>query len=425
MPESKDNPKKRAGVCLACTYKCHDGHDLIELYTKRNFRCDCGTSKILAVRCKLDSNKIDDSDQNKYNHNFSGTYCVCKRPYPDPDDDVDDEMIQCVICEDWYHLRHLEGKVPDTNDFDEMICQLCTKQHPFLDNYSHFSILPKDDENSIVSDVNVTLNESIDVEKPSESINGMPNETANGTAEVSANGKPNAPVDSDENMESTNGAPNTSIASVNNVESKKGDGIESKNEDNEVQTQDILDDELNRCIRDIIEINKSNQNPDSGPSTSANSAPSNEGPPSKKRKLCDDETVASTSSSNVCRKPKTILHKLNGASFWTNDWRKALCQCAECTEMYKSGDIEFITDMEDTVLHYTEQGKAKERISSEDMLMNTISNMDHVGKIEAITCYNKLKSKLTDFLASFVTTDKVITETDVKNFFQSNDDKKN
>ena len=24
-----------AGVCLACSIKCHDGHELVELYTKR------------------------------------------------------------------------------------------------------------------------------------------------------------------------------------------------------------------------------------------------------------------------------------------------------------------------------------------------------------------------------------------------------
>lgn len=381
VPEAKENPKKRAGVCLACTYKCHDGHDLVELYTKRNFRCDCGTSKILAVRCKLDSNKIDDSDQNSYNHNFSGTYCGCKRPYPDPEDDIADEMIQCVICEDWYHVRHLEGKVPDTNDFDEMICHLCTKQHAFLDHYGHLSILPKDEENSIASDVNITLNES------------------------------------------TNGEPSASIVADVATE-KKVDG------DAKVETEDILDDELNQCIRDIIEINKSNQQPESGPSASTSArAPTEDGPPKKIRKCDEEAAVASSSvastSNDVCRKPKTILHKLNGASFWANEWRNALCQCAECMQMYKNDGIEFITDNEDTVHHYTEQGKAKGRISSEDMLMNSISNMDHIAKIEAITCYNKLKSKLTDFLATFVSKDQVITETDVKKFFQSNDDKKN
>lgn len=81
-PEARTDPKKRAGVCLACSYNCHDSHELIELYTKRSFRCDCGTAKILAVRCKLDSVKLDQNCKNYYNQNFSGLYCTCHRPYP-------------------------------------------------------------------------------------------------------------------------------------------------------------------------------------------------------------------------------------------------------------------------------------------------------------------------------------------------------
>lgn len=80
---------------------------------------------------------------NKYSQNFFGLYCTCSRPYPDPDDQVrkpsatrpssrccppvlrlcsvpslnqcvsvftvgvqvEDEMIQCVVCEDWLHGR--------------------------------------------------------------------------------------------------------------------------------------------------------------------------------------------------------------------------------------------------------------------------------------------------------------------------------
>lgn len=29
----------------ACSYSCHENHELIELYTKRDFRCDCGNNK--------------------------------------------------------------------------------------------------------------------------------------------------------------------------------------------------------------------------------------------------------------------------------------------------------------------------------------------------------------------------------------------
>lgn len=81
-PEARNDATKRAGVCLACSYSCHDGHDMVELYTKRNFRCDCGTAKILAVKCKLDAMKLDQNDKNSYNQNFSGVYCTCHRPYP-------------------------------------------------------------------------------------------------------------------------------------------------------------------------------------------------------------------------------------------------------------------------------------------------------------------------------------------------------
>lgn len=42
--------------------------------------------------------------ENKYNQNFDGVYCTCARPYPDPEGDEDD-MLQCIICEDWYHLK--------------------------------------------------------------------------------------------------------------------------------------------------------------------------------------------------------------------------------------------------------------------------------------------------------------------------------
>ena len=36
LPRSPDF--RPAGICLACSYNCHEGHELVELYTKRNFR---------------------------------------------------------------------------------------------------------------------------------------------------------------------------------------------------------------------------------------------------------------------------------------------------------------------------------------------------------------------------------------------------
>ena len=77
----------------------------MELYTKRNFRCDCGNHKFAASGggdaakcCKLAAHKdIAGNPENVYNQNYDGVYCTCHRPYPDPEDTVEDEMIQVVL----------------------------------------------------------------------------------------------------------------------------------------------------------------------------------------------------------------------------------------------------------------------------------------------------------------------------------------
>lgn len=127
----------RAGVCLACSFHCHEGHELVELYTKRNFRCDCGNSKFEDKQCNLEKSKSATNTENKYNQNFDGVYCICARPYPDPENENNDEMLQCVICEDWYHSTHLECKnIPGDDAYEEMVCASCMKKHDFLWRYA-------------------------------------------------------------------------------------------------------------------------------------------------------------------------------------------------------------------------------------------------------------------------------------------------
>jgi len=47
------------------------------------------------------------NEKNEYNQNFTGLYCTCHRPYPDLEipEGEEDEMIQCIRCEDWYHSK--------------------------------------------------------------------------------------------------------------------------------------------------------------------------------------------------------------------------------------------------------------------------------------------------------------------------------
>jgi len=135
-------PGQRAGVCLACSYHCLEGCELVELYTKRNFRCDCGTSR-MTNKCKLEPKK-EVNTRNRYNQNFLGLYCTCHRPYPDPEDATDDVMIQCVVCEDWLHGRHLnmgETAIPEDGSYSEMVCFECVEKLGFLQSYAGLSVV--------------------------------------------------------------------------------------------------------------------------------------------------------------------------------------------------------------------------------------------------------------------------------------------
>ncbi|XP_044732469.1 putative E3 ubiquitin-protein ligase UBR7 [Chrysoperla carnea] len=171
IPQTEeDDLGQLAGVCLACSYKCHEGHTLIELYTKRNFRCDCGNSKFGSKKCSFIDEKDECNENNVYNQNFVGLYCICKRPYPDPESNVSDEMIQCTICEDWYHFRHLETNektVPE--NYGEMVCQCCMDKYQFLKQYSSMII---GYENKKVQDENVEVEKVEEHEKDCKLPNG-------------------------------------------------------------------------------------------------------------------------------------------------------------------------------------------------------------------------------------------------------------
>lgn len=387
---------------------------MIELYTKRLFRCDCGTSKILAVRCRLDEQKLDANDANAYNQNFSGVYCVCQRPYPDPEDPIDDEMIQCIVCEDWYHCRHLGGAgVPNTQDFTEMICGQCMARLPFLQNYvADFAVKCDSTAGNKSGDISVadtTIDESV--------------------ADVSV-----AKVDAEASA---------SVDEKMVVDDEQEEATAEKKPDDEHATaaaaappavvDEQLKDEINQCIMDIIEINKSNgeandddkkagTNVDNDVDAAAAAASS----PAAKRRKVDNETTdnvpAAAGSSKVCKRPAAPPNgPVAGATFWPHDWRLNLCTCDECIQLLRLKRVEYLLDQEDTVLSYQEKGLAKVGAADSsyyDRGMEALSSMGHVQQVNAIMGYNKLKEKLGEFLSAFVASKQVVTEEDINRFFR-------
>ncbi|XP_058985748.1 putative E3 ubiquitin-protein ligase UBR7 [Musca domestica] len=169
-PEARNDLTKCAGICLACSYQCHENHELVELYTKRNFRCDCPTERMgSSNRCRLNPSLLQPvaiNQNNLYNQNFQGLYCNCHRPYPDPERTSEELMLQCGICEDWFHLHHIDGPANSQKLMEassEMICSGCMDKHEFLQHYTGLSLKSVNNLNESVADGNVTIAEEVSV----------------------------------------------------------------------------------------------------------------------------------------------------------------------------------------------------------------------------------------------------------------------
>lgn len=129
-PSNASDSWTTGGVCYACSIQCHGEHTLVEIFQKRNFTCDCGTTRFPAARpCVLRFNKdtntrggvsSEEADaNNKYNHNFRNRFCGCECDY-DPFQQKG-TMFQCLglgttetggCGEDWYHPGCLVGMGP-------------------------------------------------------------------------------------------------------------------------------------------------------------------------------------------------------------------------------------------------------------------------------------------------------------------------
>lgn len=275
------------------------------------------------------------------------------------------------------------------NDFSEMICGACMTQNDFLQHYNKFSIIAESEvPNDSLANESV-LDESVAL-----------NETAK-SVEVDVDTDAVAPAEVKEDV---------AVASVppNDAE---------------------FSEEINQCINDIIEINKSGVCDEP---TDESNLLLDAAPPTKKQKLNDatekpilekpsTATDSPAKAAGSCRKPACPSNPRAGATFWPHDWRLNLCDCAVCRVQMQRKRVEFLLDAEDTVLCYQEKGMAKVAEGEnmqQDVAMAALSALGRGNQIDAIMGYNRLREKLTEFLNAFATSRQVVTEDDIKRFFK-------
>ncbi|KAI5082976.1 hypothetical protein GOP47_0002719 [Adiantum capillus-veneris] len=404
-------PDGNAGVCTACSMNCHDGHEIIEIWTRRHFRCDCGNSKFGIGACKLFSSKDSVNEENVYNKNYKGLYCACNRPYPDPDA-VEDmgEMLQCCICEDWFHEAHLglasTEEVPRDEEgepcFDEVICQVCAVSLDFL---SHYRTLMVPLHNSTSPEVPA---EFLPVSALDRRSNGIMEEGVEGASET------NVAV-----PEPSRTAEKVALTEINTLQTHQSDTL--KEETNTLQAQQSESLKQESMDRNLIHGGAICSN-----GTDKNKADcSNASQPCK---ILSGEASGSVQngengSLNHCAEQQNTISSIwtDKALFLIKNWRSQLCRCNACLERYAKKHVSFLMDADDTITKYEEVAKEKRKekmdaCSRQDL--SFLNGMSHVGKIEFMHGLSEMTSELSAFFASRES-GKAITSADIYEVFEN------
>ena len=187
-PNSSSDPFTPAAVCYSCSIACHGEHTLVELFNRRNFTCDCGTTRLPSTSpCTL---RIDPATGmkgpvhsqvpakgNSYNQNCRNRFCGCGEIYNAQEEKG--TMYQCLgltseeeggCGEDWWHPecvvglgrdwartraraegenqpnsdgiddagpdRPLPPGFPQEDSFETFICYKCMDKNPWLKKYA-------------------------------------------------------------------------------------------------------------------------------------------------------------------------------------------------------------------------------------------------------------------------------------------------
>ncbi|CAI0441147.1 unnamed protein product [Linum tenue] len=353
-------PEGDAGVCTACSLSCHDGHEIVELWTKRNFRCDCGNSKFGEFFCKLCPSKDVENADNSYNQNFKGLYCTCGRPYPDPDAKEQEEMIQCILCEDWFHEEHLGletvNEIPRDSDgeplYEDFICKTCSAVCSFLTLYPQ--TIRAIDCQAGVSASKTSKDKGIMESNPASCASGkLENNVCSGSS----------------------GNNDALSSSSNHVAVEKGSSSNGTLEKNNCS---------DACAKEDTTVHAACV-------------------------LGVGSMVSPPTTSEI--KP----------FFLAKSWRESLCKCGNCLEMYKQKHISYLIDQEDSIAEYEKIAKQKreEKLQKQEGAeLDFINNLGHVEKMEILGGIADFKDEFRSFLESFDPS-KTITSSDVHQIFEN------
>ncbi|OQO11662.1 hypothetical protein B0A48_03389 [Cryoendolithus antarcticus] len=407
-----------AGLCYSCSISCHGEHNLVELFTKRDFVCDCGTSRMAnsGTSCSLRVNAetgrkggvVGEEARvgNTYNQNYQGKFCGCGEEY-DPEKEKG-TMFQCLglateenggCGEDWWHPECLMG--------------LPRQQHVKSAEPANavLETVKEEDEAAIEEATNgtVTNGEAVNIEVPRTETDeahhheelplpdGFPAEDdfdhmiCYKCVETQPWIKQYARTEGF--LPALPAHANLEVSGVAVPAHLNGSTSDIKKRKAEDDLDDEADAKRSRSEAESFEVT---------PSTSASSEPVN------------------GTSPRHASLPQAPTGQLS--LFLKDDFRTHLCRCATCFPHLAAHPqlLEDEDSYEPPVSESDHQSAAGRSVNSGSILERgeaALSGMDRVKAIEGVMAYNHVRDKVKDFLKPFAESGQAVGAEDIKAYF--------
>ncbi|KAJ7841062.1 hypothetical protein B0H14DRAFT_2512457 [Mycena olivaceomarginata] len=376
------------GLCSACSIACHTDHDQIELFPKRDFRCDCPTAAI-AHACTLHTQNEPANAANHYGQNFQAKFCRCGRPY---DAKTEREtMIQCLACEDWFH---------------ESCCKLRTRPEPRPPT-------PEPDHREVPS-------EEQGVNADGENPTPVDDDAA---SDASSSGLPPPLITSEDydafvcracvaviptlrRLVGTPGAITVVRADINAPWTRLGDGPSPADAD-----ADVIVDSAEASASTGAKRTASPSPPDAPAakrartesSGSSSAKPCLAPPPEPRAQAAYTNTAPTDWDTALC----------TGDVFLTENFRARWCRCPSCLPSLEAHA--YLLEEEET---YEPPEDPDSGLSLEELGMRALERLPRERAIDGIIAFNAMRDNLRAYLRPFAEDGKVVGDADVQTFFE-------
>ncbi|KIY65358.1 hypothetical protein CYLTODRAFT_456375 [Cylindrobasidium torrendii FP15055 ss-10] len=369
--------KDPRGICAACSVACHTDHEQLELFPKRDFRCDCPTSS-LPHPCSLHKTLESPNSSNAYGQNFTGAFCRCGREY---DANTEREtMIQCLACEDWFHesccnLRERPSDEPDAPEPEP-----ASVDPPTLDGQTVPSIPAED------------------------------NDVDDAASDASSSGLPPPLIRADDYDSFVCAGCVRSIPILTRYAGTEGCMIVVRD-----KPEDAWRVYTPETPKTDIEVAESDALPGSKRPLDA---AAEERDAKRPRITClapAPNPIAQQilSKSNITVVTEDACPQGTGDVFLTEGFRERWCRCAECLPQLEAHS--WLVKEDET---YEPPEDPESGLSLEELGMRALNRLPRERAIDGIHAFNSMRDKLVGYLKPFAQEGKVVGDEDVKAFFE-------